>query len=63
MGADRGRNGLIDCRDRQANLNTLAVADSVSCRNRAGGHGCVDAECHVRKIYQYDMVETHTSQL
>ena len=54
MGADRGRDGLVDCRRRQANLNTLAVADCVSCRNRAGGYGCVYAESHVRTIYQWE---------
>lgn len=39
MGADRGRDGLVDCRGRQSDLNALAVADSISCRNRAGGYG------------------------
>ena len=39
MGADRGRDGLVDCRGRQADFDALAVADSVSCRHWAGGYG------------------------
>lgn len=36
MGADRGRDGLVDCRSCQADLDALAIADGVSCRHRAG---------------------------
>lgn len=39
MGADRGCNGLVNFRGRQADLNALAIADRVSCRNRADGNG------------------------
>lgn len=39
MGADRGRDGLVDGRGRQADLDALAIADSVSCRHRADGYG------------------------